>query len=167
MSLLEDNQQPIEGASMMARLRAKRRDAASVTTVDLPLAGYGGELVARYRLLDPLIEGREIGDQVRREFPGADRDVEREFYGTCDTLIRACVGLFVKGPKGLEPLVDEEGEMGYDHRLAAGLEIEADGTARGVLIGAFLDNKVALLSHGLQYQAWMADPAGFVQLGEA
>lgn len=151
-------------------LREKRAEAAKRQTIDLSVGGYDGALVARYRLLDPLKEGKEIGERVRRQFKG-DEDAQL-FYANADTLIEACVGLYLRDDNGeLEP-IDPEGlgePVKYDHRLAAGLGIDVDDKqpARSVLLGIFNGNKVALNVHALQFTRWMGDPTGDHGLGES
>lgn len=147
------------GVSAFDRLKAKRRRNAHNTTVDLPVTGYSGELVARYRLLDPLIEGKEIADRIDEQFKGEQE--AQTFWALVDTLISACDGLYVKGDHGFEPLdPDGGGVCRYDERLADGLDLER-GSARITLLSLFDDNKVAITHHALALQRWMADPEGF------
>ncbi len=157
--------EPGAPSSLMEQLRLKRAEAAARTTVDLPVPGYVGELLARYRLLDPLVEGRQIGDRVVKQF---EHEEERQFYAFADTLIAACVGLFLRGPDGeLEPLLGSSGEpVGYDAELAKGLGLEAQ-TAREVLLAVFADNKVAVTEQAVRLNRWMADPSKGALLGEA
>lgn len=166
MSTTEDTPAPATGMDM---LRAKRAEAAKRTTIDLRVPGYDGLLVARYRLLDPLIEGREIGDRVTAQFKGDE--TSQIHYMHVDTLIRACEGLYLRGDNGtLEP-IDPEGTgepVKYDHRLATGLGFDVDPAqpARSALLAAFNGNKVAINIHAGQLQQWMGDPTGDHGLGE-
>lgn len=143
--------------SLIEQLREKRRAAAGNITVDLPIPGYRGSVVGRYRLVDPLVEGKEIGDRVRAQF---DDDRAREHYAFVDTLIAACQGLYLRTETGeLEPIdPDGQGPARYDARLADALGIQA-GSSRDVLDALFNGNKVAIDTHALRLAQWMADPS--------
>lgn len=154
------------GSSLLEQLREKRRAAAAAKTIDLPIPGYDGDLIARYRLLDVLVDGKQLGEKIRREFTS---QTERTFYGALDTLITACEGLYIRNQASgeLEPLdPDGQGPVCYDHRLAEGLELEAS-TARETLKALFNGEEVRILTHADQLGRWMADPASAVTLGEA
>lgn len=160
---------PVTGLEV---LRQKRAEAARRTTIDMRVPGYDGVLVARYRLLDPLKEGKQIGERIRSQFKGDDES--QLFFANVDTLIEACVGLFERDPdtRELAPIDPEEtGEpVRYDHRLAAGLgitiEIGDKQPARTTVLGVFNGNKVAINRHAGQVEMWMADPTGDHGLGE-
>jgi hypothetical protein len=146
--------------SLLDSLRAKRERLAASKTTDIPIPGYGGELVVRYRLCDPLVEGKQIGDRLLEQFKGADQESERMYFMFVDTLIAACDGIFVKVGDELVSL-DEEGDtIDYgDPRLGEFLGFTAD-TARDAVLAVFGDNKIAVTQHGRQLQLWMGDTTG-------
>lgn len=146
-------------SSALERLRVKREESANNTTVDLPVTGYGGEMLVRYRLVDPLIEGKEIGARIDREFK--DDGESAEFYAKVDTLLAACQGFYMRGPDGKEAIdPDGTGVCVYEPRLADGLGIEHE-CARDILLGVFNGNKVAVGMHAMRFLEWMGDPEGF------
>jgi hypothetical protein len=161
-----ENEEPLEAAtgqpeSLMDRLRGKLAQAREETTVDLDIPGYDGELVARYRGLDPVKEGEKIARRVERQFKS---EAQRGVYTLVDALVTACEGIFVRNVDGeLEPLdPDGLGPCCYDERLAEFLGIDishganTDGAARRCLLGVFAGNKVAIAVHGQRWQRWMA-----------
>lgn len=162
-----DETQQTKGIVLEA-IRAKRRKLADEHTVDLPIAGYGGELVVRYKLLDPLVEGKAIGDRVLAQFKGKDDDASRMYYGFVDTLIAACVGVYAKVGERLVPLNgDETLAPTYEDTddLAELLGFEPQTTARETVYQVFGGNRVALGAHAQSLAAWMADPAGELNRG--
>ncbi len=157
-----------QGASILDRLREKRRADGDAQTFDLPIAGWGGEIVARYRLLDPLVELKEILDRARRSFP--DDPESQNFWGQVDAMIAACVGLYARDDDGrLVPLtIGEGGEPArYTVELAEELEVATpDMKARDVVVGVFKGNKMALGAHAGSLLMRMSDPEGTLRLGE-
>lgn len=169
MSDFDREETVVESApnSILASLREKRAKAATNKTVDIAIPGYRGDLVARYHLLDPLVEGKVIGERMKREFP--DDEDKMTYYALVDTLIAACDGLYLRNTEGVLEAIDPEGDGDaccYDSRLAAGLGIESD-SARKTLLAVFNGNKVAVTQHSMRLQQWMADPSKNLSLGEA
>lgn len=169
--MTEETATPVASApgSLMERMREKHRVALANKHHDMPIPQFGGELVCRYKLLDPLTDGKEITDRIIGQFK--DDETALSYYGLVDLLIEACIGFYVRGDDGnlvlLDP--DEQGPITYnDPRLAAFLGIDAGDppSARNVLLGVFADNKVAARAQGQQLNEWMADPAGDARLGE-
>ena len=150
--------------TLMEQLRRKRAEAASHTTVDLAVPGYKGDIVARYQLIDVLVEGKEIQERLQRQF---EKDDDRMHFGMIDTLIAACTGLYFRNDEGqLEPIdPDGQGPAQYDHRLAAAFGYEAE-SARDALVKLFNGNNLAIRAHALRLSEWMADPSR-PPLGEA
>lgn len=152
------------GGSMLDRVRARRQEAND-QTIDMVIPGWGDlELTARYRLLDPLVEGKAIGRAVRKKYKDEE---EQMFWARINTLIEACEGIYGRNENGdLVPVsVNGSGEPArYGTALGEALGIEA-ADARDVVIGLFRDNKVAANTHGIRLQAWMADPEGEMGLG--
>lgn len=147
-------------SSPLERLRARREQLAREKTTDIDVAGYGGELVARYHLLDPLADGKEIGDRVSAQYP--KQPEEQRYYALVDSLIRACDGLYLRNEDGTVEAIDPEGQgvVTYsDPRLGAGLGFEAT-TARETVLELFGGNRNAVIAHALQLQRWFADTTG-------
>lgn len=147
-------------------IREKRRKLADEHTTDLPVAGYGGELVVRYKLLDPLVEGKQIGDRVSAQFK--DDEAGRMYYSFVDTLIVACVGVYAKVDGRLVPLNGDDTlapTFEDTDELAELLAFDPQLTARETVYQLFGRNRVALEMHAQQLTAWMADPAGELNRG--
>ena len=153
------------GLSPRDILLARRSEAAAATTIDLDIPGYKGALVARYRLLDATIEGRQIAERLEKNY--AD-PVDRNYYGALDTLIAACTGFYYRDQEGSLTLIDDDGmgPMGYDKRLADFLEFPSD-SARHPVEQVFNNRSVALLAHVRDLNAWMEHPTSAAALGEA
>jgi hypothetical protein len=147
--------------SVLGRLRDKRRNAAHKQVVDLAVPGYDGELFVRYRLLDPLVERKEIADRVLAQFRENDQDAEREYYILNDTLIAACVAIFAKVEGKLVPLAGEGTVTTFEDTedLADLLAFDPADTARLTVERVFLDNRNAVKGQGMQLSFWMLDPS--------
>lgn len=145
---------------MLDSIREKRARLAAATTTEIPVLGYNGELVVKYRLCDPLVEGKEIGNRVHEQFGGDDLESERIYYLYVDSLIAACVGIFARVNGDLVS-VDEGGEMvDYgDPRLGEFLGFTAE-TARQAVLEVFGGNKIAVSQHARELQLWMGNPTG-------
>jgi hypothetical protein len=147
--------------SIVGRLRAKRRAASEKQTIDLPIPGYDGELVVRYRLLDPLVEGKELGDRIAGEFRGPSLDAERGYYLAVDTLIAACVAIFAKVNGDLVPIAGEGTITSFEDTdaLADLLAFDPLDTARKTVEAVFVGNKVAINGQSVHLNVWMLDPS--------
>jgi hypothetical protein len=148
--------------SILDLLKERRRDAATHTTTDIPVPGYGGALVVRYRLLDPLVEGKEIGERVASQFKGADEHAERMFYSLVDAMIVACVAIFAKVNDALVPLAGEGTSTTFEDTtdLAEMLGFPEPGTTRETVEAVFAGNRIAVSGHAQRLQLWMADVHG-------
>jgi hypothetical protein len=140
---LADGPEP-EG-SPLADLRQFRADLAKDRTHDIPVAGYHGRLVARYRILDPNDDGR-LGKKAANTLDGEDFETAVNVWA--DELIAGCVGVFAKGSGQEEKLAE-----GWHVDLAPQLGFEAE-TARETVKGVF-NNHRALSAHHDQYLAWL------------
>lgn len=166
LSLADDEPTPDVGASLLAQVREKRRAAGAARTIDLAIPGYDGDLIARYRLVDALGEGKLIGEKIRRDFKTEE---DRNYWGAVDVLITACEGFYLRNAETgeLEPLdPDGQGPVCYDHRLAKGLELDTT-TARDTLTALFNGQTIRILAHAVKLAEWMQDPDSAVTLGEA
>jgi hypothetical protein len=147
---------PVE--SQLDRLKKRRREAReNREPLDLPIPGYGDELVARYRVLDY--------DELRKlETRGAKMaqagDTEAGLKVTMDTIAQACVGIFLRQDDGsikaLNECVSEFGDepIRYDERLAETVGVDAEGKVR-VVIRRVFPTDLAILGHLAQISNWM------------
>jgi hypothetical protein len=156
---------PAAGSSMMAALRAKHDQIARSTTIDLDLPGYGGLLVVRYHALDVQNDINKIGTRVSKEF---NTPAEQGLYGSIDTMIAACDGLYVRrdmsNPDQLESIGDDPifADVGnpvvkFDHNLAKFMGFEGIAGARDVVLAMFDNTETMILVHGQDLSRWMAD----------
>jgi hypothetical protein len=140
-----------ETVSAYDRLKKRRKEIAEAKTKDLPIPGYAGELIARYKLLDWNTVSR-ISKRIRE---GQGPEDVKELYAMCDTLISACEGLYHQNGKGDPQPLDAENPIRFDLRLAQNMGYEAK-TARESIIGLF-GNAVALMAHHNDLMEWMQD----------
>lgn len=153
--------------SVLNRLRDKRRRLAADQTHDMPIPGYGGELVVRYRLLDPLVEGKEIGQRIQQQYPKAGQETEMLHAVNLDTIVNACVGFYVRREDGDLVLLDPDGTGGMDYgdpRLREFLDFDAE-SAREAVVLVFGGNRAAVNVHAAQLQKWMGDTSGELNEG--
>lgn len=137
--------------STLDRLRAQRETIAKNrhSTFDLPIPGYGGTLVARYRPLE-LKQVRQLAAQQE-----ASEDEDAALHGAASFLSRACDSILMRVDGELVPLEDTAEELGdgqikYDQRLATAVgvedQIDPDHPARSTVI-AVIGNDLALMEH--------------------
>jgi len=144
---------PEVDASIRERLVRDRAKKKERQTCDIDLPGYSGELVVRYRLMDGA-ELEVIGKKVTRQ---SKSQAARLVNGSCDTLIAACEGFYLRRDNDeLDPLFLEDSIAKYDQRLARFLQFEAE-SAREVVLGVFGGNDMEVIQHQMKYAAWMSD----------
>jgi hypothetical protein len=155
--------------SRLERLRERRRAAREDRDpLDLPIPGYGDELIARYRVLDydELQKLQKRGGEMARS-----GDKEAGLKVTIDTIAQACVGIFLAEEDGsLRPLNEVDPSYGdepvrYDERLAEVVGIDAEGKVR-ILIRRAFPSDLSIIAHLERIDSWMsstndADDAGF------
>ena len=155
--------------SRLERLRERRRAAREDRApLDLPIPGYGDELIARYRVLD-------YGELQKLQKRGGDMarsgDKEAQLKVTMDTIAQACVGVFLAEEDGsLRPLNEVDPDYGddpvrYDERFAEVVQVDAEGKVRTLIREAF-PSDLAILAHLERLDSWMsstndADDEGF------
>jgi hypothetical protein len=159
-----------EQRSPLDRLRSRYRELQGPQHKDLDVPGYQGDLVARYKLIDPDV-AKARGRQLAK-IPAE----ERLLIGAIDQLIEACDSIWVRNDDGdLEPLdPSSEIPVRYDQRLAEILGIEGSPSKpRQVVQGVFTVegqlNRPALISHAEEVGLWMQDVDSHTQetfLGE-
>ena len=138
--------------SALSLLRARAAQLARETTIDLPIPGYGGRLIARYKAVAISAAYADITVRDQRN-PINDPGV------AADTLARALEGLYGVNEAGeLEPL-QHDVPTRFDDELVdmLGLAPEARN-ARSVLValcggGDFGRSRV--WAHFMEYQGWL------------
>lgn len=149
----------VPDGSPLGALRKRYQALQSGLTKDLDVPGYGGALVARYRVI-----GQDRYEASRRDVakvPVADRG---EILGATIQLVEACDSLWCRAEEGhLVSLVDGSPDgppVRYgDDELAAALGFDPSDTARGNIRKVFtVDgdlNVTALLAHSIELSEWM------------
>lgn len=157
--IIEPDAQP---NSVMESLRAKHRELVNSKTLDLPIPGYEGELVARYRLLS-MKELERIGNRVQKQVKGQG---DRVLLASLDSIIVACDGLYYNRDGKLvslsESIGKDEPPIKYDDRLIDFLGLTLDegdsmGPARKTVLAVFGGNDIAVLDHSRAIGQWSAD----------
>jgi hypothetical protein len=150
----------VEGDSLVERLRQQRREIAEEHVIELDIPGYGGDLFARYRLLD----SKEIDNITTRAGRQYRDKGERLIAQICDTLILSCEEFFYRDngkeiPVRTHHSVNSEVPVRYDRNLAAFMGFEEElpepATARSVVLGVFGGNDIAAAAHNAQLAQWM------------
>ena len=156
-------------ATPMDRLREKRRQSlAAPRHLDLPIPGFDGELVARYRPLPwgrlvPLIEQSESDDP------------EESLTAHLHTLVEACAALMVPDANGeLVSLADElrkDGQEGIhgevtlganNNYLSGALGVPHPDTARELVLSVFegaISAEAMVTRHAITFGRWMGSVA--------
>lgn len=144
--------------SLAARLKEQHEQLQQERHLDLPIPGYNGDLVARYKPLDWDFF-KKIG--VRTE---KSKNPRKELYAQADTLIESCEEIFAVDDKGvlvsLYKVMDISGDepVRYDERLAEAFGLKV-GTARDSVFGLF-NNDIAITNHHNEVAEWMQDTSG-------
>lgn len=149
-----------EGAdtsSLLGRIKEQREERLKDESLTLPIPTWGGDLLARYRVMDR----KEMMSLARRV-----REIQRKTgnadaaTGDTDFILKACECVLVKDPESgeIKELDDPQTGMlvGYDQRLAQALGLEVE-KARDVLLHLFNNNAVAIGAHALKIARWMQD----------
>jgi hypothetical protein len=148
--------------SLMSQLAAKRKEIAESKETYIPVPGYDRSpplLLIKYRLL----EGPEleiIGNNIRREFK---KRWDRQMYAAVDTMIMACVGLFLEDADGNKSPLTMNGVpiTSFTRELAEGMqftgEIQNADRHRDVVFGLFANNDIAIAQHNFLLSRWMSD----------
>ena len=130
----------------------RRRDERVDPWFDIPT--WGGELKAKYRIVDPK-EVRKMINRIRSQGRGAPKDGGE---ADADFIINACVAVHAF-PLDREDYDEDEGirvSSGFDQELVEALEIQARNPRE--LIGhLFKGNKIAVSTHAQKVARWMQD----------
>lgn len=149
--------------SLVDRLRSRAREVGRERSLDLPVPGWHGELVLRFRPLDVgqlerFVEARRTG-----RASGVSEAI--------DALATCCVAVLGRDGGRLERLADAAGPVLIEHRLGVllGMPIppEATLTVREVVLGLFGGNAFALGSYVDRMVEWMSDPDATERPGES
>jgi len=157
---LASGELPKEGSLLDALVQA-RDEIASSTETYLMVPGYqksGFPLFVKYALISGDDIAR-VGRKVQQEFP-RNKVYERNLYSLVDMMIEACRGIYVEVDGNKQPLtVDGVAIAGFNEDLASALQLDVNGNqpARSTVIGLFVNNITALLTHGFLLQRWMGD----------
>lgn len=145
-----------DAASPLDQLKERRRklqEERDPLMLDIP--GYGGRLVAGYKVLDwEVIKGiRDKGADMARA-----NDQNAELKVTIDTIAAACVGIFLSEDGKTTPLNETLAEFGddpvlYDNRLAKALGIDTDRVR--VVIREIFPTDLSIFSHLEEISRWM------------
>lgn len=159
---LDQPTEQIQPNSVMESLRARHRELVQAKTLDLPIPGYDGDLVCRYRLLS-MKELENIGNRVQKQVKGQG---DRVLLASLDSIIIACEGMHYSRDGQLVPLSESLGKdeppIKYDERLVEFLALKISeedtmGPARKVVIAVFGGNEIAILDHSRAIGQWSAD----------
>jgi hypothetical protein len=163
---LDQPTEVIQPNSVMESLRAKHRELRESKTLDLPIPGYDGDLVARYRLLT-MKELENIGNRVQKQVKNQG---DRVLRASLDAIIVACEGMYYNRDGRLVPLSEsiskDEPMIKYDDRLIEflALELREDdpleptlGPARKTVLAVFGENDIAILDHSRAIGQWSSD----------
>lgn len=140
------------GDNLLDRLRERRNQIASKDEyrLDLPVPGYDGELVVRYKYTE-YNETAERADRLR----GVDAG-QVPLISAIDTLIAACDKVMIVVNGRLVPI--DEGALTpvrFEERLADILAFNAS-KARDVVRGLF-NNDYAIIEQAMTVSRWMRD----------
>jgi hypothetical protein len=148
---------PEKAVSQLDRLKERRRKAREDREpLELDIPGYGGELVAKYRVLDydELEKLEEKGLKMARAQEG-----EVKMKITIDTIAKACVGIFLREGDNLRPLNEVDSKFGdepvcYDERLAGAVGVDHGRKVR-TLIREMFPTDLSIFSHLDRISNWM------------
>lgn len=150
-----------KGKSVRDRLRDRHRQLQNEHHKDIEVPGYGGDLIARYKVMSP--------DDIKRASKLVERlpEAERLNVAAIDQIIAACDSLWTVDPSdpnadenGLVPLDPATPDLRFDTRLAAWFGFEADsarGTVRAIFTVEGVVNMPAILDHSSKIGRWMQD----------
>jgi len=126
------------GGSVIDQIVARReRRAQRRVRHDIPIPGWDGDIVARYRPITHK-QGEELAAKARRLL--ADEDPHADLYALCDRLIASCDTILIRTPDGLQPIgevAELDRPIRFDRTLAELLHLGAADRARDVVVRMF------------------------------
>lgn len=125
------------------RLKKRREAIAKPRFTTIPIPGYGGYLLAKYRVVP-----WEAVSKIAQRAEKAEDDPRTMLNSQIDLMVISCEGLYTRNGKGEhEALLDDAGQIvRYDKRLADNMGFEA-GSAREVVIGLFIEEFMISVHH--------------------
>jgi hypothetical protein len=163
ISALRDEPNGSVPGSLLDRLRTHANEVQRTRTLDLPVPGFGGDLLLRFKPLD-------VG-QLERFVESRSQGRTGQISEGIDAMCTCCIGVYARDAGKLIQLTDADGPVRIEHRLAVmlGMEIPIDSTltAREVSIRLFGNNAFALGTFVDELATWMADPTAQVKPGES
>lgn len=158
----DSQQDSLNGAgSLIDRVRARREERVADEHLDLPVPTWGGELVARFRVVDSV-----IFERIAKRLQSGKTDTGAD----ADFLCAACAGVFVRDDDGpLEAVLCDGKPVAFDKGLADVLGVEVE-RAREVVYYLVKDNQLALSLFAVKVINWMQDTSAEVEgqiVGEA
>lgn len=151
--------------SLVARLRSRAKEVQEERRLDLPVPGWRGDLVLRFRPLDIT----QLERVVDRQAKGGTSYVSEGI----DAMATCCVGVLGRDSLGvtLTALEDAEGPVRIEHRLGVllGMPVPPDAelSTREVVLMLFGGNAFALGSYLDRFVSWMIDPDATEPPGES
>lgn len=160
---VEPEFEPAVPGSLLDRLRTHAREVQRSRTHDMPVPGFRGDLLLRFRPLD-------VG-QVERFVESRAQGRAGQISEGIDVMCTACVGVLARDGDNLIELADSSGPVRIEHRLGVllGMTIPPDVTltAREVALQLFGNNAFALGTFIDSLAEWMADPDAEVTPGKS
>lgn len=135
--------------SVLDQIKARRAKLHESRTLDLNIPGYGGALVARYAPL-PYDKFRSIQDRNEKT---AMSDGEREVNVAIDTLMNACLGIFIREEGELRPLEHESYHVKYDGSLMQALDLNEPIDPRHTVKEVF-PSDIAIMTQFTRFIEW-------------
>lgn len=140
--------------SLITRLRTRAAEATKERTIDLPVPGWSGELVLRFRTMDVATLDRLLAQRQEGKVSAVNESI--------DAMAQACIGVYGREDNGLTQLADVDGPVRLEHRLGVLLAMPNPTgetmTAREVVLALFGGNAFALGAYVDRLVEWMADP---------
>jgi hypothetical protein len=156
---LDDETVDAAPGSLVERLRRRAQDVQRQRTFELPVPGWGGELVLRFKPL----EIAQLERFLARD--ASDVSANIEAMGVC------CVAVLGRDGGRFVELADAEGPVRIEHRLGVllGMPIPPDATltTREVVLMLFGGNAMALGAFVDRLVTWMTDPSAREAPGES
>lgn len=141
-------EQAADSRSFLDKIKA-RRDGLEDLSEPVEIPSWGGELLARYKV----IAKSELEIMIRRI--RGNRNSEGDVTADLDFLIKACAEVIARDAETGE---ERKLSSGYNMELAELLgEPEGAESARGLVLYLFKNNGIAVSAHAMKVARWMQD----------